>query len=422
MAIGAVFLIVLIYYARGGDAASSFDPDSPLSSLKSTTALNGDRHIYAAMLDAGSTGSRIHIYHFAKSEQGILRLIDEYFKENQPGIGAFANNSEKAGEKIQALLDSGMPKIPKGQVSSCLINLFATAGLRRLPEKQSNALLDTVCKYCGQHIISIREVIKKSPFKKPKSYVSILSGDNEGIYAWQTLNFLTGTLNSSNTEASYGTLDLGGASTQLTFAAIDEKTLKKFKEDIKTDEVLEQKFRLFTKSYKDMGLKVARVKVLAANPKSKDGKFVTACSPSGAKFSWKDFGVENNVSNPSDEKYGFEECMKEVKNYPKTDKIEELKVRKAYAFSYYYDIAVDLHLIGAKGGEIDIQKFYDAAKIECNKPKRDHDMLCFDSVYIINLLTEGFGLDLQSKLTIGKKINEFELCWALGATLEMLGE
>ena len=31
-------------------------------------------------------------------------------------------------------------------VSTCLVNLFATAGLRRLPKEKSDALLEVVCR------------------------------------------------------------------------------------------------------------------------------------------------------------------------------------------------------------------------------------------------------------------------------------
>lgn len=50
--------------------------------------------------------------------------------------------------------------------------------------------------------------------------VGILSGRDEGIFAWFTLNFLTGRLSFTEEDAEDRTavaLDLGGGSTQITF-------------------------------------------------------------------------------------------------------------------------------------------------------------------------------------------------------------
>lgn len=53
--------------------------------------------------------------------------------------------------------------------------------------------------------------------------VSILNGNDEGIYAWYTVNFLLEKLH--NISSSIVTMDLGGGSTQITFASNANQTL-----------------------------------------------------------------------------------------------------------------------------------------------------------------------------------------------------
>jgi Golgi nucleoside diphosphatase len=53
--------------------------------------------------------------------------------------------------------------------------------------------------------------------------VSILDDRDEGLYAWYTVNFLLSKLHDIKT--SIVTLDLGGGSTQITFATNNTETL-----------------------------------------------------------------------------------------------------------------------------------------------------------------------------------------------------
>jgi hypothetical protein len=45
---------------------------------------------YAVVLDAGSTGSRVHSYRFRSSEKGVLTLVDDTFEQLKPGLSSFA--------------------------------------------------------------------------------------------------------------------------------------------------------------------------------------------------------------------------------------------------------------------------------------------------------------------------------------------
>ncbi|POI27627.1 hypothetical protein CIB84_008623, partial [Bambusicola thoracicus] len=161
---------------------------------------------YGIMFDAGSTGTRIHIYTFVQKSPEILpELEGEIFESVKPGLSAYADQPEKGAESVKRLLDMAIDAVPPHLWKKTPVVLKATAGLRLLSEEKAQALLSEV-----------KEVFEESPFLVPEDSVSIMDGSYEGILAWITVNFLTGQLSGQN-QHTVGTLDLGGASTQITF-------------------------------------------------------------------------------------------------------------------------------------------------------------------------------------------------------------
>lgn len=93
-----------------------------------------------------------------------------------------------------------------------------------------------------------------------------------------------------------------------------------------------------------------------------------------------------------------------------------------YAFSYYYDRAVDAGLIdGEQGGRLQVRDFKKRAKEICNKTTKSSPsspFLCLDLTYITCLLKDGFGFKDNTELQLTKKVKNVEASWALGATLD----
>jgi guanosine-diphosphatase len=129
---------------------------------------------YVVMVDAGSTGSRVHIYEFDVC-YSPPKLNNEVFKMLKPGLSSFDTDAVGAAKSLDPLLDLALESVPVKKQGCTPIAVKATAGLRLLGEEKSNKILKQV-----------REHLEKDyPFAVvDKKGVEIMSGDDEGVYAW----------------------------------------------------------------------------------------------------------------------------------------------------------------------------------------------------------------------------------------------
>merc|ERR1739844_170644 len=70
--------------------------------------------VHAVVIDAGSTGSRVLAFTFKRDifDGNQLKLEDELWKQNKPGLSSFAQEPVLAGESVQQLLNSAKERIP----------------------------------------------------------------------------------------------------------------------------------------------------------------------------------------------------------------------------------------------------------------------------------------------------------------------
>ncbi|XP_025959995.2 ectonucleoside triphosphate diphosphohydrolase 6 isoform X5 [Dromaius novaehollandiae] len=338
---------------------------------------------YGIMFDAGSTGTRIHIFKFTQQPKETPKLTHETFKALKPGLSAYADDVEKSGQGIKELLEVAKSEVPMELWKSTPLVLKATAGLRLLPGEKAQKLLDKV-----------KEIFQASPFFVRDNCVSIMNGTDEGVSAWITINFLTGSLNDPQ-KRSVGMLDLGGGSTQITFLPHAEATLQASPAGHTTSfQMFNNTYKLYSYSYLGLGLMSARLAILG--------------------------GVEGKPCEPL-----YESCSSKVAKmlYKKVHKTEEVKNLDFYAFSYYYDCAAEVGLIDKKkGGSLTVSDFEIAAKYVCKTMEispGSSPFLCMDLTYITWLLQE-LGFVKSQVFKLARKIDNVETSWALGATFHYI--
>jgi Golgi nucleoside diphosphatase len=121
---------------------------------------------YAIVLDAGSTGSRIHIYKFSKCL--ATSLEDEVFKTTTPGLSSLSPS--EAAHSLDILMNAALESVPPDLFYCTPLTLKATAGLRMLKDGQGLRILEKV-----------EGRLREYPFPLVKDGVEIMAGEQEGM-------------------------------------------------------------------------------------------------------------------------------------------------------------------------------------------------------------------------------------------------
>ncbi|XP_070326040.1 protein CC2D2B isoform X11 [Odocoileus virginianus] len=180
---------------------------------------------FGIVLDAGSSHTNLYIYRWPaekENDTGVVTQIEEC-KLKGPGISGFAKKLQEINVYLTACMERARKVIPSAQHPETPVYLGATAGMRLL-RMENQQMAD-----------KILNVVAKSINKYPFDFqgARIISGQEEGAYGWITVNYLLGKFtqklswfnlkpSKDDTQETYGALDLGGASTQITFVPQNE--------------------------------------------------------------------------------------------------------------------------------------------------------------------------------------------------------
>jgi len=132
--------------------------------------------------------------------------------------------------------------------------------MRLLSHEQQVAVLRSTCQFLKFH--SNFRIDDASPAGPCGSSVRIISGEEEGLFGWLSVNYLMDGFGSSNSgRATYGFLDMGGASTQIAFepsAEEQEKTQNLMDVRLRMMDGEEISHRIFVTTWLGFGTNQAR--------------------------------------------------------------------------------------------------------------------------------------------------------------------
>ncbi|ODV85846.1 hypothetical protein CANARDRAFT_27928 [[Candida] arabinofermentans NRRL YB-2248] len=486
---------------------SSSQRDSKVGAIKND---DGIPYNYIIIIDAGSKGSRAYIYNWLSTEymlangklEGVykhgmnlelVKRIDvshttaetvsnddnhsesnddsdvsktkvmhlpevstgkKWYKKINPGISEFNEDSSRIGQTyLNFLLKKVYEVIPIQQHYRTPIFLHATAGMRLLQPNEQDEILNNICYYLQ----------KETNFYLPdcQSHINIIDGDIEGLYGWIALNYLTGTISAS--KQSVGLLEMGGASTQISFqpnkAEMDEHSNQLIRLQLSSLGVEEPdlNYDIFSTSLLGYGISQIHLKYLDSlnNVTESSNVLRDPCSPKGytetITLEEKEYQVvgDGDYDKCNDFIYplvvkGQDKCdagnRQEVSNclLPESIPSFSFEVDNFYGVSGYWDTISKLLDIGDNDQFEEYGKIYAYDEIETEAKKicsqdwqalksykslKEDELsgLCFKSLYLLNLLHNGLGLDKnagdRNKFQVNDKVNGSEFTWTLGRAL-----
>lgn len=163
-----------------------------------------------AIIDAGSSGSRLYVYEIGQDGKSVDTLCSQKLNKPLSKVTVHQDSVLKYLEEMTGLYKAK-------EKDSIDLYVLATAGMRYEPKEKA----DSIYRFMKDKASSIRQFRLKG--------ATTISGRYEGLYAWIALNYdykIPGVVTSvtekpliETADSTYGIIEIGGASMQITFAA-----------------------------------------------------------------------------------------------------------------------------------------------------------------------------------------------------------
>ncbi|VEU23013.1 DEKNAAC104186 [Brettanomyces naardenensis] len=451
---------------------------------------------YGIVIDAGSSGSRLQIYKWkdpaailadGSASASILHSVPHIIQEKKwssrvnPGLSSYANKPGNIWKNhLRPLIEFAETIIPKDSIKDTPIFVQATAGMRLLPEKKRNKVLDTVCD-------SLRRY-SKFKIDSCSDQIEVIDGETEGIYGWMALNYLKNEFNdfdkskALDSRSTFGFMDMGGASTQIAFVPSKQSEREKHSDELYTVRIrgidgTVQEWPVFVSTWLGFGANEAHRRhlrnLIMALPEGvnydingDDTYDITdPCSQKGMKVQQEYKGITYDITGSGD----YRQCIRTIyplllKHLPCKDnsclfngvsapKIEFDTDRFVGVSEYWYTANDVFHMAGDYNFKQYEQRLKSFCEADWSTVERNYNdgkygeninlpLLkdsCFKASWIVNVLHEGFGLprigvdedtgadsdsddtaagkSSESAFQSANSINGADLSWTLGKIL-----
>lgn len=348
---------------------------------------------YAMVVDAGSTGSRLYLFSY-QTDKSVPVINELFVASTQPGLSSYEKQPEQAAESLKPLLDGAEQKLKSlGQSSTSVsISVLGTGGMRLLPEETQAAIYASIKQYITLHYSTFTP-----------NQVGTITGKTEGIYGWLDVNYLMGTLDSRET---YGNIDMGGASTQISFEA--EAMLDP--ENEITMHIDGRDRVIYSKSFIGLGLEESRKEMNQSQSSN-------TCYPYHYQVSAMKVGHFNfrQCELAYEELIDRHHVHEEVTHVPNRPFIAYSGAYRTLDFFGMRD-AINQGVMETNLQSTCSHPWEDLKNMYPNIPEKDLSTYCANGVYLDDLFYNGYHLS-DTQVYTATQVNKQNINWTLGALL-----
>lgn len=359
--------------------------------LNSATEMDCERHYCAAIIDAGSSGSRIHWYQYDKDKQSHpIHIKEMYSKKVKPGLSAVQQDPDVIAKYMQTLMDDfSQPNVP--------VFLYATAGMRLLSDDSQEYYYAEIKKWFAEH--------PEWPLVEART----ISGKEEGVFGWVSLNYYLHTLQTKYQPLA-GLIEIGGASAQVVFPVQDTSHVNP--EDVVALRIYGRNMQLYSHSFLGLGIN----EVFTHNQEQ------NACFSVG-------YPMRNEIVAKGDAQQCQVEIGKTLQQNYHVDTMTNSALQQNSTTQWYTVAAVSTMLSNfpfdfpnheftsttllQQGNSLFCQQSYQSLLDNYTNNEFVHKN-CLLSSFFSSLLTQGLGLNTEQIIHYAP---EYDGSWTLGALL-----
>lgn len=209
---------------------------------------------YEAVIDAGSSGTRLYLYKLQPSAHGpVASLLLEDEPDMLQGLSKYADKPAQAGPgEIGPLLAGLEGYLKKNAIDAkrVSVSVLATAGMRLVDPPVADQIYQSVRQELDRRGYIVRQV-------------RTITGQEEGIFAWVDTNYLKGNLKPG--QKTQGIVEIGGASAQVAMAV---PATNQYGQAVRGVRVGDVSYNVLSVSYLGLGQNEARRAMVQAVAKA----------------------------------------------------------------------------------------------------------------------------------------------------------
>uniref|UniRef100_A0A8C4XDB3 Ectonucleoside triphosphate diphosphohydrolase 2 n=1 Tax=Erpetoichthys calabaricus TaxID=27687 RepID=A0A8C4XDB3_ERPCA len=212
---------------------------------------------YGIVLDAGSSHTTMFIYKWPSDKENNTGIVSQHGECHADGYGisSYTDDPSRAGLSLKKCLDEALLSIPKAQHRETPIYLGATAGMR---------LLKMTSLVASDQILQAVETTIR-------------------VFGWVTVNYLLENFIKygwvgrwvNPRKETVGALDLGGASTQITF--VTKESIEDQEDEMRL-QLYGQEYKVYTHSFLCYGRDQVLRRVLSSSGVSSGAIYESPCT------------------------------------------------------------------------------------------------------------------------------------------------